>query len=48
MKRVSVNLDLAVFVIISNVGIMINSEVNANNLLIQGLFGILVIVSVNV
>ena len=32
MKRVSVNVDLpAVFVIINNVGMMINADVNANN-----------------
>ena len=41
------------FVIINNVGMMINAGVNANNLLIkvyviENLFGILVIASVNV
>ena len=54
MKRVSVNVNLTVvFVIINNVGMMINAVVNANNSLIKAyaikdLFGILVIVSVNV
>ena len=53
MKRVSVNLDLTVvFVIINNVGMMINEGVNAKNYLIKmyaikDLFGILVTVSVN-
>ena len=54
MKRLSVNVDLAVvFVIINYVGMMINSGVNARNSLIKvyvinDLFGILVIVSLNV
>ena len=54
MKRVSVNIDLTVvFVIIKNVGKMINAGVNPKNWLIKvyaikDLFGILVIVSVNV
>ena len=53
MKRVSVNVDLTVvFVIINNVGMMINEGVNAKNYLIKmyaikDLFGILVTVSVN-
>ena len=50
MKSVNVNVDLTVvFVIINNVGMMINAGVNAKNLLkayaIIDLFGILVIVS---
>ena len=54
MKHVDMNVDLMqVFVIISNVGMMINAGVNAKNWLIKtyaikDLFGILVIVSVNV
>ena len=54
MQRVSVNIDsTVVFVIINNVPMMINAGVNAKNWLIKvyaikGLFGILVIVSVNV
>ena len=54
MKRVRVNVDqIAVFVIIKNVGIMINVGVNAKNELIEecvikDLFGILVVVGVNV
>ena len=54
MKRVSVNVDLiVVFVIVNNVGMMINAGVNAKDSLIKAyaikdLFGILVIVSVNV
>ena len=54
MKRLSVNVDLAVvFVIINYVGMMINSGVNARNSLIKvyvinDLFGILVTVSLNV
>ena len=50
--NVSVNLEL-MFVIINNVGININADVNVKNYLIKeyvvkDLFGILVIVSVNV
>ena len=54
MKHVSVNVDLTVvFVVINNVGMMINADVNAKNWLIKAyaikdLFGILVIVSANV
>ena len=54
MKRLSVNIDLAVvFVIINYVGMMINAGVNARNSLIKAyvindLFGIPVIVSLNV
>ena len=54
MKLASVNVDSnIVFVIINNVGMMINAGVNANNWLIKAfaikdLFGILVIVSANV
>ena len=54
MKCVSVNVDVTVvFVIISNIGMMINAGVNAKNWLIKAyavkdLFGILVIVSANV
>ena len=54
MKLVSVNVDLTVvFLIINNVGMMINPGENAKNWLIQAyaikdLFGILVTVSVNV
>ena len=54
MKSVSVNVDLTVaFVIINHVGMMINAGMNAKNWLIKSnviknLFGILVIVSVNV
>ena len=54
MKHVSLNVDLTVvFVIINNVGVVINAGVNANNRLIKtyaikDLFGILVIVSANV
>ena len=53
MKHVSVDLDLTVvFVIINNVGMIINAGANAKNWLIKAyaikdLFGILVIVSVN-
>ena len=53
MKRVNVNVDLMqVFVIIYNIGIMINAGVNAKNWLtmvvpIRDLSGISVIVSVN-
>ena len=53
MKRVSVNVDYKQeFVIISNVGVMMNAGVNATNYLIkvyvtENLFGILVIVSAN-
>ena len=36
------------FVIITNLGIMINADVNAKECVINDLFGILVIVSVNV
>ena len=54
MKRVNVNVDLTVvFVIINNVGMMINAGVNANNWLIKAyaikdLIGILVTESANV
>ena len=54
MKCVKVNVDSnIVFVIINNVGMMINADVNANNWLIkvyalEDLFGILVTVSANV
>ena len=54
MKHVSVNVDLTVvFVVINNVGMMINADVNAKNWLIKAyaikdLFGIPVIVSTNV
>ena len=54
MNHVSVSVDLTVaFVIINNVGMVINTGVNAKKLLIKayaikGLFGILVIVSANV
>ena len=54
MKRVSVNVDFTVvFVIINNVGMMINAGVNAENWLIKAyeikdLYRTLVIVSVNV
>ena len=54
MQHVSVNVDLTVvFVIINNVGMMINAGVNAKNWLIKvhaikDIFGILVIVSANV
>ena len=54
MKLVNVNVNLELmFVIINNVGIKINADVNAKNQLIEecvikNLFGILVIVSVNV
>ena len=54
MERVNVNVDqMQVFVIIDNVKIMINVGVDAKNSLIkmyatEDLFGILVIVSVNV
>ena len=53
MKHVNVNINLELmFVIINNVGININADVNAKNYLIKecvikDLFGILVIVSVN-
>ena len=52
LVNVSVNLGL-MFVIINNVGIKINADVNVKNSLIKecitkDLFGILVIVSVNV
>ena len=50
MKRVSVNVDLTVvFVIINNVGMMINEGVNylIKMYAIKDLFGILVTVSVN-
>ena len=54
MKCVSIYVDLiVVFVIINNVGMMINAGVNTKDSLIKAyalkdLFGILVIVSVNV
>ena len=54
IKLVNVNVDqMQVFVIISNVGMMINADVNVKNRLTQGyvikdLFGILAIVNVNV
>ena len=54
MELVNLNVDkIQVFVIISNVEIMINADVNAKNVLIiedviKDLFGILVIVNVNV
>ena len=54
MEFVNLNVDkIQVFVIISNVEIMINADVNAKNVLIiedviKDLFGILVIVNVNV
>ena len=54
MKRVNVSVNLRImFVIINNVGIKINTDVNAKNWLIKEcmikyLFGILVIVSVDV
>ena len=54
MKRVNKNVDqMAVFVIINNAGMMINAGVNVKYLLIKvyaikDLFGILVIMSVNV
>ena len=54
MNDVSVSVDLTVaFVIINNVGMVINTGVNAKKLLIKAytikdLFGILVIVSANV
>ena len=54
MKRVGKNVDSNImFVIIKSVGIVINAVVNAKNWLIKayvikGLFGILVIVRVNV
>ena len=54
MERVNVNVDqMQVFVIIDNVKIMVNVGVDAKNSLIkmyatEDLFGILVIVSVNV
>ena len=54
MKHVSVNVDqIQAFVIINNIGMMINVGVNATNELInvhviKDLFGILVIASVNV
>ena len=54
MKGLSVNVDLiVVFIITNNVGMMINADVNAKNSLIKvygikDLFGILIIVSVNV
>ena len=54
MKRVSVNVDkMHAFVIINNVGMMINADVNAKNQLIKvyarkNLFRIQVIVSVKV
>ena len=53
-KRVNVNVDqIQMFVTINNVGMKINSDVNAKNYLIKvqvtrDLFGILVIVSANV
>ena len=52
MKIVNVDFTV-VFVIINNVGMMINAGVNANNWLIKAyaikdLFGVLVIVSANV
>ena len=53
-QRVSVNVDLTVvFLIINNVGMMINAGVNAKNWMIKAyaikdLFGIPVIVNVNV
>ena len=54
MKRVSVNADLTVVLVITNnVGMMINAGVNEKNCLIKvnamkDLFGTLIIVSVNV
>ena len=54
MKLVNVNVDqMQVFVIANTVGLMINEDVNAKNLLIKeyvlkDLFGILVIVIMNV
>ena len=54
MKRVSVNVDqMQAFVMINNVGMMINAGVNAKNCLIEvnaikDLFEIRVIVSVNI
>ena len=54
IKRVNVNVDqMQVFVIINNIGTMINADVNAKNSLIKvyvikDLFEILAIVSVNV
>ena len=54
MKHVNVSVNLGlIFVIINNVGVKINADVNAKNQLIKkcvikDLFGILVIVSVNV
>ena len=54
MKLVNINLDqMQVFVMINNVGIMINADVNANDRLAEedvtnDLFGILVNVNVNV
>ena len=54
IKRVNVNVDqMQVFVIINNIGTMINVDVNAKNSLIKvyvikDLFEILAIVSVNV
>ena len=48
MKFVDVNVDqMQVFVMINNVGMKTNADVNANNV-IKGLFGILVIVNMNV
>ena len=53
MKRVSVNVNqMKVFVIINNIGMMINPGVNEKNLLtevyvLMDLFGILVIVNAN-
>ena len=48
MKFVDVNVDqMQVFVMINNVGMKANADVNANNV-IKGLFGILVIVNMNV
>ena len=54
MKRVNANVDqMQAFVIINNVGMMINAGANAKNQLIKvyvvkDLFGILVVASVNV
>ena len=54
MECLKINVDLnIVFVIINNVGMMINAGVNAKNWLIKAyatkhLFGILVVVSTNV
>ena len=48
MKIVNANVDqMQVFVIINNVGMLINVDVNVRNCLRQDLFGILVIENVN-